>query len=659
MKKIIIPGAIILIMVMSSFVAIGNNLTSESDNLVSSSDLKEYAKGRLIIGFKEEIDISNIDNLDGFNIIKKIDDLNIAVIEVEEGSELESISSLSSNPCVKYVEPDYVISATYIPSDPKWGQQWGPKKINCEGAWDAEKGSSDVVLAIVDSGVDYNHEEFRFNMWKNKEGDCGYDFVNEDRDPMDDYGHGTHCAGIAGAKMDNGKGIAGVAQVSIMAVKVLGYNGQGYITDAVEGIKYAADNGADVISMSFGGSHSPSEEGACDYAWNKGCILFGAAGNDYGGDIVYPGAYDSVVAVGSTNRYDKKSSFSNVGEELELMAPGDGIYSTMPNHGYDEKSGTSMATPHAAGVAALIKSRRPSTTNSEIRYLLKNTAVDLGDKGKDDEYGFGRINARSAVGGPTLGNLNIMCNGNKQESYAKAVCNNPANVPCNPGEKISFSIEYQVDCWTMTDYGEIYCRITYKGHDYTFSKNTDNHGQNFKGVWTKILECEPGETIQWYIRSYLKDGILWDTWEKEQECEGSLLLIDYGNLNCEGNIIKEGVKPGSTIKDTFTVKNEGMTGSKLDWEIVSDPYWGDWTFEPSSGSNLGVGKSTTVDVTIVVPDYLDGPLTGFVRVENFRNDDDYEQIQVKITKPRTRQFSNSFFSLLLQRISILKLYFNL
>jgi subtilisin family serine protease len=247
-------------------------------------------------------------------------------------------------------------------------------------------------VAVVDTGVDYNHEDLYGRVIK------GYDFVNSDSDPMDDQGHGTHCAGIIGATLNNGVGIAGLAQVSIMAVKVLDYQGSGYYSWIANGIKYAVDNGADVISMSLGGpSDSTTMKDACDYAWSKGVLVVAAAGNDYGGPVSYPAKYDSVMAVSAIDSSNLLASYSNVGPEIEVCAPGSSVLSCYPGDQYKSMSGTSMACPHVAGVAGLVFSENQYLSNNDVRNILCDTATDLGSSGFDTSYGYGKVNAQAAV----------------------------------------------------------------------------------------------------------------------------------------------------------------------------------------------------------------------------------------------------------------------
>jgi parallel beta-helix repeat protein len=306
------------------------------------------------------------------------------------------------------------------PNDANYTQQWAHQMIESDYAWNTTRGDSRVVIAIVDSGVDYNHPDLATNIWNNTDeipnngaddDDNGYaddvrgwDFFNNDSNPMDTYGHGTHCAGIVAAVTNNTIGVSGVSWYStIMPIRV----GDEYelpYSAIAEGIEYAANNGANIISMSFGGSYrSKVTYEAMKQAYEKGVLLVAAAGNDQSRIKTYPAAYDEVVAVAATDQNDYPAYFTNFGNWVEVAAPGVNILSTMSNmsrffeYPYCNMSGTSMACPYVAGVAALTWSRFPNMTRDQVRYQLRRTAVDKGDPGFDFYFGYGRINASGAV----------------------------------------------------------------------------------------------------------------------------------------------------------------------------------------------------------------------------------------------------------------------
>jgi len=293
----------------------------------------------------------------------------------------------------KYVEPNFKVELAVLPNDPGWTQQWGPAKIEADYAWNTTMGNSTLLVAVIDTGIDYNHPELAANYVP-----LGYDWAYNDADPFDDHGHGTHCAGIIAASINNSIGIAGLAQVQIMAEKVFDSGGHATDDDLANGIIHAVDQGARILSNSWGGSDdSMIIHQAIQYAYNAGALVLAAAGNDSSRARFFPASYDEVVSVAATDINDTLAGFSNFGFWLEVAAPGVDIYSTIPNSGYDSWSGTSMACPHAAGTAALIWSRFPDMTRDWVALQLQYTADDLGEKGFDIYFGHGRINARKAV----------------------------------------------------------------------------------------------------------------------------------------------------------------------------------------------------------------------------------------------------------------------
>jgi thermitase len=315
------------------------------------------------------------------------------VSDVPSEAVAEFVKEAGSEDFVRYVEPRVRFDADLVPNDPYESLQWGLEKIDAQSAWNVTTGDSDVVVAVVDTGVDYEHPDLDGNYVA-----LGYDWVNYDADPMDDNGHGSHCAGIIAAELDNGVGVAGVAQVRIIAEKGLGEYGWGWSDDLASAISHAVDQGAGIISCSWGsGESSELIHDAVRYAYESGVLVVASAGNNGWQLKNYPACYEEVVAVAATDRDDKPSSFSNYGDWVEVSAPGSYIFSTMPNSAYVYLSGTSMSAPCVAGVAALVWSRFPDMTVDQVRQQLLKTSDDLGDPGFDVRYGYGRVNASRAV----------------------------------------------------------------------------------------------------------------------------------------------------------------------------------------------------------------------------------------------------------------------
>lgn len=260
-----------------------------------------------------------------------------------------------------------------------------------------------ITVAVIDTGVDLDHPDLWVNMVN------GRTYVAGTSTPNDDQGHGTHVAGAVAAAM-NGYGVLGVApRAKIMPIKVLDKDGRGYISDVAAAIRWAADNGADVINLSLGGTSATSlEEDAINYATSRGVLVIAAAGNcgnssyaangcSYEDQPSYPAAFTNAMAVASTTSINTQSTFSTQGSYVEIAAPGSSIYSTYLNGSYHTSSGTSQATPHVAGLAAAVWSLNPLLTNSQVRTILIDTVVDLGAAGRDEAYGYGRIDAYAAA----------------------------------------------------------------------------------------------------------------------------------------------------------------------------------------------------------------------------------------------------------------------
>ncbi len=380
----------------------------------NSADISSDAmQGNLIVtvdnvsqsGFQNLLSFANRRNarVHGKLAIGQASEAYVVSVPEAEASSF-AVAALSAG-VAKHVEPNYRCDAQLAPNDPLWPAQWGPQKIQANWAWNTTKGNGSLLVAVIDTGIDYNHPDLKANYVP-----LGYDWVNNDTDPMDDHGHGTHCAGIIAAVFNNSLGIAGMAQVRIMAEKGLDAGGSGYTSDLAKAIVHATDQGANIISMSWG-SYGKSEilHEAIGYAYSKNVLLVAAAGNDGIAKELYPAAFHEVIAVAATDERDNPAYFSNYGDWIELAAPGVNIYSTISQihadgleYPCDLLSGTSMACPHVAGTAALAWSRYLNATNKWIRILMRYTADDLGDAGFDSSYGYGRVNARKVVEQQTL-----------------------------------------------------------------------------------------------------------------------------------------------------------------------------------------------------------------------------------------------------------------
>jgi subtilisin family serine protease len=384
----------LMLVLLLMFSSLSLASTSAAASATRSSDSVMTDTGELIIGFKGDATPELQEAIAatyGYTVLERNDALNCILVQPATAGVTRAKTAVSSEEIVRYVEPNKRVHALYTPNDTEYLSQWALPSIKVDRAWDRERGTKTVTIAILDSGIDYTHEDLSANYLPG-----GYDWVNSDTDPMDDFGHGTQCAGIAAAVIDNGKGIAGIAQVNLLAEKVLDHTGWGTEWDVAQAIVHAADHNATVISLSFGGNESDQvEEDACRYAWDNGCLLVAAAGNAQKYELYYPAAYESVIGVGSIDQNDQRRG--TWGPHLELVAPGVSIISTTLNGGYASGSGTSMATPHVAGVAALMWSNDPSLTNQQVRTILTQTTDDLGAAGFDEYFGYGKINAQDAL----------------------------------------------------------------------------------------------------------------------------------------------------------------------------------------------------------------------------------------------------------------------
>lgn len=393
------------------------SLSRSRGNPVAVAD-KPFAPGELIVRFAPRPDVKSrsrsekqqlLNTVGRTEMIREyrlVPDLCLVKIP-EEMTMDQAVSSFNGKEEILYAHPNYLVHAdSTIPDDTHFGDLWGMHNTGQNGgavdadidapeAWDLSTSSGGMIVAVIDTGVDYTHPDLSANMWRNepeylgtpgKDDDkngfiddiYGYDFVNNDGDPMDDHYHGTHCAGTIGAIGNNSKGVAGVCwDVKIMAVKFLDAYGSGYTDNAIDCIEYSVQMGAKVLSNSWGGGgYSQALQDAIDAAGQQDVLFVAAAGNSSSNNDLsphYPSSYesDNIIAVLSTDNLDRKSSFSSYGPvSVDIGAPGSSILSCQPGEGYQYLSGTSMATPHIAGACALIWGSNPFLTYPEIQTIL-------------------------------------------------------------------------------------------------------------------------------------------------------------------------------------------------------------------------------------------------------------------------------------------------
>lgn len=377
----------------------------------------EYVEGEVLVKYKQEQEISKI--TDEYLLLEKnrIKNLDLTLLESKNKTTEQLLAELEGDESIEYVQPNYIYHVT-AQSTP-WGVS--TDGVKADSAWTNNGVSgSGVVVAVIDTGVKYDHTDLDANMWDAPGDVCtvggvsvactnnGYDFANDDNNPADGHGHGTHVAGTIAAE-NNSDGVVGVAyNAEIMAIKVLSDGGSGTTADITEGIDFARINGANVINMSIGGyGFSTAENEAVSNAWDAGVVVVSAAGNESQILHSYPGAFEKSLSVAAIHQ---TATANNPNEDMstrfvyfsnyafaDVAGPGYGVYSTYNTGSYSTMSGTSMASPHVAGVAALILEKNPTFTSAQVKQVLESTAVDLGATGRDKFFGSGLVDANAAT----------------------------------------------------------------------------------------------------------------------------------------------------------------------------------------------------------------------------------------------------------------------
>ena len=379
--------------------------------VAGGEDAPAYATDRVVVRWRDPGKAAHLQEAHGLTRIADLGDPGRATLLATRGRPVDEVlAELASDPAVAYAEPDYVIqlaeevsTAVVSVDDPYTADQYSLDRMRVRDAWSIETGGSNIV-AVLDTGVSYVHPDLSGRVLR------GYDFVNTDSDARDDNGHGTWVAGIIAANTNNGIGVAGISwSDKILPVKIMNSAGTGHTSDLTAGIIWAADQGADVINMSVGGfPYLQQVRDAIDYAWAKGAVLVGAAGNNRREELFYPASYPNVISVSATQADDEFTNWSSYGSAVDVSAPGAWVMTTdcggcSPSSAgsptYVGISGTSFAAPNTAGVVALIRARYPSYTNAQVVDRLIRTVDDRGYLGRDNRYGHGRVNAFRAVGG--------------------------------------------------------------------------------------------------------------------------------------------------------------------------------------------------------------------------------------------------------------------
>ena len=401
---VLVALLIVLLMVLSSPHARGASAEPQVDNDPSGAP---YAAGELLVTYEGEASEQDVDEAIEESDARVEEELPAPdaqllsfpeardeTTEVAREKELrEAKEILERDPDVKYVDYNYLLLPAFAPDDPGFagelaGEQWNLHKIGAPAAWDTVMGKR-ARVAVVDSGIAADHPDLSGKIAAQK------DMVDNDSVAEDSVGHGTHVAGTVAAATNNGEGVAAVCPSCKLLVARSGDEDGILSSDVVQGIYWSVDNRAKVINLSLGSyGNSRILEHAVNYAWQHGVVVVAAAGNDNTDRPSYPAAYVKVISVAATDAADEKAPFSNYGK-VDVAAPGVKILSTIPGGGYEAWDGTSMASPHVAALAGLLAAQ--GRTATEIRRRIEKTAVDLGAPGKDEHYGWGRIDAQRAV----------------------------------------------------------------------------------------------------------------------------------------------------------------------------------------------------------------------------------------------------------------------
>lgn len=362
----------------------------------------QYAAGELIVTYEDEApeqEVASLDEEVGAEVGEDLSEMDAKVLEFPEVKDERSEEvreeglqrakrELERDPAVESVYYNYVRTGMYTPNDPRFRYQYGLQKPDFDVAWSRAKGRGTRV-AVIDSGAAIEHPDLKGQIA------ARHDFVNDNATVEDLHGHGTHTAGTVAARTGNGIGVAGgCPNCRLIVGKALDRDLSGSDSNIADAIVWSANNGAKVINLSLGGPGEKSIlKNAIDYANARGAVVVAAGGNGGPGPI-YPAAYANVIAVAATGPRDGRNSSFSSGSYIDVSAPGFDILSTVPG-GYEYKSGTSMSSPHVAALAGLLRGQGRGLL--ETRYRILRTAADLGSRGKDPYYGYGRINADRAT----------------------------------------------------------------------------------------------------------------------------------------------------------------------------------------------------------------------------------------------------------------------
>lgn len=604
------------------------------------AEKEEYVEGEILVRFKEALGdfsiaesqklgkiqedfaISEISSLiKGKNVLKGLE-FSYSVKFNPKCSVKEVVKEFEKLDSVENVEPNYIYQITATPNDTNFDIQWYLKDsesygIETETAWDTQTGSNGVIVGVIDTGIDYTHPDLNGNMWPTD----GWDFVNNDDNPMDDHGHGTHCAGIVAAETNNATGVAGIAGgwgatpgTQLMALKAFNSGGTGDASDIVSAINWAVTEDADILSMSFTSSSSSSSiQTALNNAYTAGLVSVAAAGNDNIAPIpfsAYPAKYSNVIAVTSTTSSGAKSGFANYGTWVDIAAPGSSIYSTeWPGSGYTHKSGTSMACPAVAGVAALLKAQYPAWDKDKIMRRLISTAQDIDSLNPSyaNKIGNGLLNANSALSSMFWSNWSK--NGRTSSNVSMVVFSGKL---------------YQAVKGSST--GTVYTRSSANGTSWSawVGNGKTSSDVTITVFGAKLYQAVRGySTGTVYTRSSL-DGSSWSAWVGDGKTAGnvSMHVFDdgsgddlfqavrgagaddiYTRSSADGTDWSAWTKNGKTAGDVSMYDFNPGAGNRL-YQAVrglgADDVYTRYTSDGSSWSNWSKNGKTSSNITMTV-----------------------------------------------------------
>jgi len=645
----------IFFFITSLFLFFNSNRVYSADGPVLKG---EFKKDELLVKFKNQNYIDNL--LSDLKVEKKTNITNgLYKVKIAANEDIEKVYKLlKANSNIDYVEPNYKVKIAAAPNDSYYSQQWALQKISASSGWDKTQGNSTTKIAIIDTGVDYNHEDLQSKIWVNS-GEIsgngidddnngyiddynGFDFfngtlqnpslpfnkdtnkwVNDSNAAIDDHAHGTCVAGIAGAISNNSVGVAGIDwNAKIVPLKVLGSDGSGYISDIVAAIQYAADNNIAVVNLSLiSDSYSSSLESIVNYAYGKGVIIAAAAGNDDSSNVLYPAKFTNVLAVGASNSSDQKITpsmtggawGSNYGPELDVVAPGINLYTTDISGvgGYSNGNylfdfgGTSGATPHVAGEAALLKAFFPSFSNSQIMSKIKSGAdnIDSVNPSYSGLLGNGRINLEKTISFESsvssslnLSPASVIVGGS---NTASVTIHNYSSSPITY-KALGVAVRLNEPAWNPRDFTYDNNVTIDAGADYVFEKSKNFTELGNYRMWVAALD----NTDHWLSLGSINSSIYQITPQ-----------ASYPNLKISTSLSKspnETPGLGQEITFNFSVKNNesiGVTLNKLGIaNRLNEPSWNPRDF--GYQNNVSINAGSTYDYSYT---------TYFTELGNYRS----------------------------------------